>query len=56
VVIVVAALVAIGLAIVILAQAGHNAKHHPAAAVRSNAPAAAVSPPEPGDRGAYVGP
>jgi hypothetical protein len=53
---VVAALVAIGLAIVILSQAGHNAKHHTTAAVRSDAPAATVSTPEPGDRGAYVGP
>jgi hypothetical protein len=53
---VVAALVAIGLAIVILSQAGHNGKHHTTAAVRPHAPAASVSAPEPGDRGAYVGP
>jgi hypothetical protein len=50
------ALVAIGLAVVILSQAGHSAKHHTTAVVRSNAPAAITSTPEPGDRGAYVGP
>jgi hypothetical protein len=53
---VVAALVAIGLAIVILSQAGHSTKHHTTAAVRPNAPAASAPAPEPGDRGAYVGP
>jgi len=53
---VLAVLVAVGLAIVILSQAGHNAKHHTTAAVRSNTPAARASATEPGDRGAYVGP
>lgn len=53
---VLAALVAIVLAIVILSQAGHNTTHHATAAVHPHAPAASATPPEPGDRGAYVGP